>query len=86
MVLETLPGSRFADRIRQSRHLHPQHRSTSGPLLTLSRCHGSSGRRSADLLMVRLIIQNHIAAVHEFSIASDGLKGTSDSLEGTECH
>jgi hypothetical protein len=29
--------------------------------------------------MVRLIIQDHIAAVHEFSIASDRLKGTSDS-------
>jgi hypothetical protein len=41
---------------------------------------------SADLLMVRLIIQDHIAAVHEFSIASDRLKGTNDSLEGTECH
>jgi len=36
--------------------------------------------------MVRLIIQDHIAAVHEFSIASDRLKGTSDSSEGTECH
>ena len=29
MVLEALLGSRFADRIRQSQHLHPQHRSTS---------------------------------------------------------
>jgi hypothetical protein len=56
------------------------------PLLTLSRCHRSSGRRSADFLMVRLIIQDHIAAVHEFSIASDRLKRTGDSLEGTECH
>jgi hypothetical protein len=55
-------------------------------LLTLSRCHRDSRRRSADLLMVRLIIQDHIAAVHEFSIASDRLKGTSDSLEDTECH
>jgi hypothetical protein len=35
--------------------------------------------------MVRLIIQDHIAAVHEYSIASDRLKGTSDKLEGREC-
>jgi hypothetical protein len=35
--------------------------------------------------MVRLPIQVHTAAVHEFSVASDRLKGTSDNNEGTEC-
>ena len=56
--------------------------SVTEPLLTLSRCHRQLGRRSADLSMVRLIIQDHIAAVHEFAIASDRLKGTSDSNGG----
>ena len=56
------------------------------PLFTHSRCHRQLARRNADLSMDRLIIQVHTAAVHEFSVASDRLKGTNDSLEGTECH
>ena len=37
-------------------------------------------------MRVRLIIQDHIAAVHECSVAWNRLKRTSDSLEGRECH
>src|SRR5450759_4730405 len=60
--------------------------SVTEPLLTHSRCHRQPGRRSADLSIVRLIIQVHIAVVHEFAGPSDRLKGTKDSLQDTECH